>query len=425
MSRAVVLGSIAAALSPLTGVVAQSSKLPPIRPLAPAAAVSAESLGTITGARALPNGSVLVNDMSKRRVLLFDSTLKVIRVVADSTSNTSNAYGGRVGGLIRFKGDSTLFVDPTSSSMLVIDAAGKIVRVMSVPRSQDAMFLSGLAGAPGFDANGRLVYRTMARPSAPAMMTNGRFVPPEMPDSAPLVRVDMMTRKLDTAAWIKTAQMKLVVSQLPNGGVSVLSTINPMPVADDWALTSDGAVAVVRARDYHVDFVNPNGTVTASPKIPFEWQRMTDDDKAAFIDSARTAYEKAREPAGNGAGDRGNVTVAGAPGGGVVAMRVGAGGGPGGPQLSFVSPSELPDYRPPFAAPNAVHADLDGNIWVRTSLVKPFAGPIYDVIDGKGALSDRVQLPPGRTIVGFGPAGTVYLAAKDGAVTKLERAKVR
>lgn len=425
MNRAVLCFVFAGASSPLTVAVAQSSNLPPIRPLAPAVVVGAESLGTVTAIRALSNGSVLVNDMRNRRVLLFDSTLKVLRVVADSTSNTANAYGGRVGGLIPYKGDSTLFVDPASSSMLVIDATGKIVRVMSVPRSQDAMFLSGLMGAPAFDASGRLVYRSFARPSAPPTMTNGRFVPPEMPDSAPLVRVDMLTRKLDTAAWLKTAKVKMTVSQLPNGGISVMSQINPMPVVDDWTVTSDGTIAVVRARDYHVDFVKAGGTIASSPKIPFEWQRLTDDDKSAFIDSVRTASEKARESAANGSGGRDNTVVGGGGGGRTFTMQIGPGGpgGPGGPQVSFISPNELPDYRPPFGANNAVHADLDGNIWVQTSLVKPFAGPIYDVINGRGELIDRVQMQPGRTIVGFGAGGAVYLAAKDGAVTKLERAR--
>ena len=41
--------------------------------------------------------------------------------MADTTSATANAYSSRAGGLIPWKGDSTLFVDPLSLSMLVID----------------------------------------------------------------------------------------------------------------------------------------------------------------------------------------------------------------------------------------------------------------------------------------------------------------
>ena len=142
-----------------TGALAQSS-LPPVRQLGPVTAVARDSLGAVSGIRALPNGSLLVNDIISRRVLLFDSTLSLVTVVADTTSATANAYGVRPGGLIAFHGDSTLFVDPASLSMLLIDANGKIARVMSAPRAQDIAFLiGGPFGSPGFDPSGKLVYR--------------------------------------------------------------------------------------------------------------------------------------------------------------------------------------------------------------------------------------------------------------------------
>ncbi len=37
--------------------------------------------------------------------------------------------------------------------------------------------------------------------------------------------------------------------------------------------------------------------------------------------------------------------------------------------MTFISPSELPDYRPAFAQ-GAAQADLDGNLWIRTSAVR-------------------------------------------------------
>ena len=38
---------------------------------------------------------------------------------------------------------------------------------------------------------------------------------------------------------------------------------------------------------------------------------------------------------------------------------------------------------------------------------------------------DRVQIPVGRTIAGFGPGGAVYLLNRDGATATLEKASVR
>jgi hypothetical protein len=97
--------------------------------------------------------------------------------------------------------------------------------------------------------------------------------------------------------------------------------------------------------------------------------------------------------------------------------------------LQFVDPSELPDYRPPFLA-NASRADAQGNLWVRTTAAPTAPGAlVYDVVNAKGELVERVQVPAGRQIVGFGPEGSVYLVAREGtgptAVTTLERARVR
>jgi hypothetical protein len=90
-------------------------------------------------------------------------------------------------------------------------------------------------------------------------------------------------------------------------------------------------------------------------------------------------------------------------------------------QLTFVSPSELPDYAPPFAA-GAVRSDVEGNIWVRTSNVVN-GGSVYDIVNAKGVLSERVLLPAGRVIAGFG-RGMVYMGYRDGAGVRLEAAPI-
>jgi hypothetical protein len=372
---------------------------------------------------------------------MFDSTLSTFTVVADSTSATANAYSSRLGGLIAYRGDSTLFVDPTSLSMLVIDPAGKIARVMSVPRPADVNFLiGGPFGSPGFDSRGRLVYRgggmRMMQRSRTAGASGG-FPMPEMPDSAPIVRVDLATRKVDTAAFFRIPKMQMSVNRDDDGRVTVTSIVNPLPVVDDWALLDDGSIAVIRGRDYHVDWINTDGSVTSSPKIPFEWQRLTDDDKVAFVDSAKAAMEKARAemearvagatpsqggtpPAGSG--ERVMITFR-AEGGAPATGSASGGAGFRLPEVNMVPPSDLPDYRPPFSQ-GAARADADGNIWIRTSNVVD-GGAVYDVINRRGELIDRVKLPPFRMIAGFGPGRTVYMGVRDGSGTRLERARVR
>jgi sugar lactone lactonase YvrE len=89
----------------------------------------------------------------------------------------------------------------------------------------------------------------------------------------------------------------------------------------------------------------------------------------------------------------------------------------------MISPSELPDYKPPFA-PGSTRVDVDGNLWVRTSQ-NVDARAVYDVINTKGELIDRVQLPSNRVLAGFGENGVVYLAVRDGATAHLEKARVK
>ena len=456
-----------AAASPLC--LAQS--LPPIRQLGPVTAVAKEPLGAVSSVRHLPDGRVLVNDILGRRVVMFDSSLSTVTVIADTTSATASAYGVRPGGLIAYRGDSTLFVDPASLSMLLIDPNGKITRVMSAPRANDVGFLvGGPFGNPGFDPKGRLVYRAPPNFAAfrPPAGGSGNRLPqfPTPPDSAALVRFDLTTRKVDTVTFFKTPKFNLNMTRSPDGMIRVTSTTNPLPQGDDWALLPDGTVALVRGKDYHVDWLNPDGTITSSPKVPFQWERLSDEAKVAFVDSAKVAIEKARA-SGQFARDGGQQVVmrpAGEGGGAAGARRDGTGGGdaprsgsapapasnaqpgtmtvttggnttvtsagPGGggfggqlPPLTMVSPSELPDYKPAFT-PGSTRADTDGDLWVRTSQ-NVDARPVYNVINRKGELIDRVQLPANRVLVGFGPGGVVYLAVRDGSTAHLERARVK
>ena len=430
-----------------------SQSLPPIRQLGPVTAVAHDTLAAVSGIRALSNGRVLVNDIVGRRVLMFDSTLSLVSVVADTTGATANAYGTSPGGLIAYHGDSTLFVDPASLSMLLIDPAGKIARVMSAPRAQDIRFLiGGPFGSPGFDPSGKLVYR--APPNFMAFGTgvrapaaNGAPQMPTIPDSAAIVRFDLASRKLDTVTYFKTPKVVMNMTRSAEGQVRMTSITNPLPQGDDWALLPDGTIALVRTRDYHVDFLTPGGTVTSSPKIPFSWERLTDSAKVAFIDSARVAIEKQRaarvaDMAGGGGGVVGpgmriTVTADGAggppagprPSGGEntnTTVTAGAGGAARDgqlPPLQMVAPSELPDYKPAFA-PGSTRVDADGNLWIRTTQ-NVDGRPVYDVVNRQGALVDRVQLPANRVMMGFGPAGVVYLAVRDNGGVRLERARVR
>jgi hypothetical protein len=484
---------------------------PPIQQITTASALSTERMGTITDLRELPDGRVLVNDGRSRRLLLMDSTLQTVGVVLDSLSDVRNTYGTRPGALLPYRADSTLFVDAVSYAMLVLDPAGKVVRVRSVWRVQDVPWVTrtdGSFGWPGIDARGRIVYRVPVQTPRPLRQISSTEVPeiPPEPDSALLVAVDLDSREADTIASIRIPKSAVKVRRSAEGRLSFDRVINPMPSSDDWAVLSDGTVAVVRSQDYRVEYLNRDGTWSSSPKLPYDWQRMTDEDKQAMVDSIKMAqyrssmngyltslirwvnqYKKSypegvKAPEGYtvppalqkgwilppgasfpenyiyGCAPGETPTIIPAPGADTVtAPQAGVDATPSGisaprppqgrpscipgptlrtrgtvppmPTLrapSVLDPSDLPDYRPPLAAGGAVRADEDGNLWIHPVERKPIpGGPVYDVVNREGELVNRLQLPQGYVLAGFGKGKVVYLATRDRGGIHLARVRLR
>lgn len=486
---------------------------PPIRRISTASALSTEPLGTITGVRQLPDGRVLLNDGQRRRLLLLDTALTLVDVVLDSLSEAENYYGTRTGGLIPYRGDTTLFVDASSYAMVLLGPDGRAGRVRSVPRVQDAFQLTNTSnGIPGVDAKGRIIYRVHAQ-AAPPKVAPPRGTPwfPQDPDSAFIVGIDVDSRKVDTLGVIRIPRTENSIRVSPTGGYNFTNVTNPLPSTDEWAVLPDGVIAFVRGRDYRVEYRQADGTLASSAKLPFYWQRMTDDDKQKLVDSVRQVqtrqamngylnslirwvnqfkneYPKdlvvpanftvpqglqrdwtlppgltfpARYIYGCAPGEE--PTMLPAPGTATaatpaapapvtapattLAAPAGAPGAPTGtpscipgpvtiaggvsppmPQLrtqGVMAPDDLPDYRPPFAT-NAVRADGDGNLWVRINTPKPIpGGAVYDVISRKGELVDRLQLPPGYNLVGFGAGRVVYLSMRDPQGVHLARVRLR
>ena len=411
--------------------------------------VSADSIAfrSISTALPMPGGRVMVNDMTGRRAVILDSTLSRLTPAADTTSATANAYGTSWATLVRYRGDSALLIAPSTLSMLVLAPNGSTAHVLAIPRPNDAQLLGE---ALGLDTRGRLVYPG-SRGTGGILMLNlgmqllqdgkptdvmrilqqnsdgGIRVGKFEADSSVVVRVDLESRAVDSAAWVRIPKYIREITVDNEGKVtSIVTTPDPLPVTDQWALLRDGTIAIVRGRDYHIDWVDASGKVMSSPKLPFDWKKVDDARKTALIDSTVADLQKildditASRLAGSGRGGAGGSSAGSGRGGGA-----GDGRRPG--QLvpliaARANLNDLPDYFPPFNE-RAVTADADDNVWVRTTQTADNR-PVYDVINRRGELIDRVQLPAFRTIAGFGP-GVIYMAVADRAgAIHLERARV-
>ncbi|WP_373067906.1 hypothetical protein [Gemmatimonas sp.] len=508
---------------------APSTSTVPVREVTAPLAKATRAIGGANMLRALPDGSIFVNDVQRRQLLRFDPTLQNVVVVADTAPGALMPYGQRPIGLLPYLGDSTIVVDPATMSLVVLNKDGKTVRVMASPRTNDVNTLSNMnLGSHAFDQKGRLYYRQgsaggapggggmammfgsgndrggggrggqgggqggnnqqarggaqAARPAGddPALNNRGGgqpfggpggrgFNPQNQPDSVPIVRVDFDTRKADTVTYVKVPKNETQMTRGEDGSTKITIKINPLPQADDWALLNDGTVAVMRVLDFHVDYYRPDGSHVASDRLPFDWKRITDDDRTKLVDSLQGLAKAAND-------------------------RAGANGGGGGFRMSFepVAAEKLPDYYPPIRAGTTL-ADFDGNLWVlpATSNLSAqiaaqfmggmggrggpggFGGPggapgapraaggaagaaanasgapraagdttrggmpaaamgmmaammnqpplVYDIISPAGTMIERVKLPAGRQLIGFGPNGAIFLGARDGRQIIVEK----
>jgi hypothetical protein len=347
---------------------------------------------------------------------------------------TSKAYGARPGALFAYRADTAILTDPASGSMPVLGPTGTIARVMAAPTVAGpiGLNLGNPFYPPGFDAGGRLVTQlpTLVRfaDASPGKASEQQT----MMDSSFIVRMDLAARTLDTVAPFKTVKINQVIGRDEDGNMTSMKvTPDILPVVDDWTVCTDGTIAVVRGRDYHVDWLGADGKWRSTPKMPFDWQHLDDAQKTALIDSSLTAIKARRDSMGAIIASRGAMPAGAAGGRGEVAAvggrGRGGGDGSGSPPPQLIdgrpAPSDLPDYRPAFLR-GSTRADAEGNLWIRTTtLVK--GQPVFDVLNRQGTIVDRVQLPPFRTIAGFGP-GAIYMAVKDSAGTvHLERARIK
>jgi len=376
------------------GIGAQSV-LPAIHPLGPIVARSADTLRNIVGIRVLSDGQVLVNDQGAKAIVLFDSTLRRARAVIDTSHDAATRYpiAQRPGllatpRLFAYKGsDSTLFVDPVAEAVGVMDPSGRIARIMSLQP------ISFGAGSPPSnirsDARGRIVYV--------GLLPQARVVGPDgtrqivVPDSSLLLRADPTTHTIDTLTYLHIARhYPPRVEVDPSGARRSVPVMNPLPIADGWAVLRDGSVAVVRAHDFHIDWFGADGSQSSSPALVHEWRRLTDSLKALLLDSV-ARYDSVHP----------NVSID-------VQSGVRTAIVPGLPAAS-----ELPDFEAPFAD---VRADDDGNLWVEESADRT----VWDLVNRNGSIFERVRIPGGTSLEWLG-SGVAYLSSREGTGTTLVR----
>jgi hypothetical protein len=389
----------------------------PIRTLAPVAAKTSITFVRVDGVRQLPHGKLLVNDARARRVFVFDSTLRAYDVVLDSVPGAANSYPRASPGLIPYLADSTLVFDLDTRTLTLIEPGGTLGRTVAAPNPATAVnLINSETGRANVDQLGRLVYRGSG-PTPRMQMPGGPPVPPATgPDSVPILRADFNTRAVDTLAW-----MRIVLGGSPlifstdsrTAKTTARSVRNPVQQPfDDMVVLANGSIAIVRAQDYHIDWIFPDDSRRSTARMPYDWRRLTDLEKQAKIDSAKRITDSV-----NAAAPRRGPLLTWPSSTGKLDTIV--------PTIEFVSVKDVPDYVPAFRV-GAVKADADGNLWILpTTSSHAKGGLLYDVINQKGEIFERVQLPADCDVAGFGRGGVVYLTLRDGQRYYIEKTYIQ
>jgi hypothetical protein len=384
--------------------------IPAVHPLGPRLAITVELLRSVGSIRALSDGRVLVDNPEQRQVFLFDSTLSARRAVLDSSGSEIAGVGlGAVPSkLVAFSGDSTMYLDPRSLAVLILDPNGQLVRVVAPAQPRDLSLMVG--GGSGWNGRDAIVYLGRRdRPVAPpATGADGQPIRlATVFDSLPLLRGSDARRSTDTVGFVRSSHPPPPLDQVvaPDGSRPVMPhVIDPLPLADGWVVLASGTVAILRAQTFQLELIRPDGT-RRTVTIAHEWRRLTDSAKAALVDSAQE-WADAHPATG---------THAGPPGSGMVRFSV---------PNQILSVDQLRDYRAPFKPP--VYGDAASHVWIRETEpqnVGGALGTVYDIVDTVGRIIDRIDIPGGTNIVGFGP-GTVYLTSREGLGVVLAKYRI-
>lgn len=391
--RSVVPGALLIAVSALPQLGAQTVQS---RQLGKAEAEFADPFTAINAVRELKDG----------RVLIVDSRDKVVQLLDLKTGSATKV--GREGqgpgeyslpmSIVALPGDSSGVYDPLNQRYLIIGPDGKPAGFFSSrPEDDDSR---DAAARPG-GGPGRMMGGINLSPPRGSDRSGNIYVAgppmkfgPDGPvplDSAPMQRFDRTKKTLQIVGYIKVPKGNTQVSGSAGRMNVRMGGANPFVARDDWAVATDGRIAVIHADDYHVEWIAPNGQRTAGPATPYNKTKVTNAHKKWWQENQRRR--------GGGlmiTNDNGKMSASTAP----------PASGP--PEER----DDWPEYLPPFLGNGAVQVAPNGQLWVLQTAASDDIQPTYDIFDASGKLTARVQLAKRSRVVGFG-TNTIYVVRSD------------
>ena len=287
-----------------------------------------------------------VRRLGDGRTLVLDFAEKAVRML-DITGATMASVGGEGSGPGEFRApvkmlslpvDSTLVLDRTLLRLTLVWPPGSMERSIHFPEAVGFP----LSTARGVLPDGRLVYQATPM-AAPGTSATSAIMAIRLNETQP---ESLFAIRIPEAVPIRAKS---------GGGRG--SQVVPYALEDDWAVASDGAIAIVRSEPFHIEWRLPTGEIVTGPTQSF--------DAVAVTDSERTAH----------------------------------------PGFS------LPAQKPPFVS-GATLIDPLGRVWVRRTVSHDSRTRRWSVFNRRGLPVGDVELPGSRRIIHLAGAG-VYVIKTD------------
>jgi hypothetical protein len=345
----------------------------------------AESFSSLSGFRELKDGRVIVADARDKVLQVIDlATGKSERIGREGSGPAEWSSPSR---LSVYQGDSTLMTDFSNGRYFVITPDGKpgtTIREPEQGRLARASFL-------GSNVLGQLIMSEDVWDMQGQALTG----------LAHILRFDRRSGRTDSLTTLIGPKGEKNGATMTGNGMIRSFTNLPLAARDIAVAAPDGRVAVVRASPYRVEWYHPDGKVVRGAPATPSAIKVTEAEKKAFLAAQLRP---------------GSFQVRAV--GGALPSAGGAASGAKMPNLSTAEVEAMtnpqmtwPAVKPPFPNGGAMVAS-DGRLWVQRTRAHNDSIPTYDVFDAAGRVVERIVLPKGARLVGFGK-GVVYLSRTD------------
>ena len=366
--RSLAVGLAAAMLGSSLAAQSLAAQSVPTRRLARPDAAFPEPFSLIRGLRELADGRVLVSDWIEERV-----------AVLDWRTGQSRTLGGAGQGpgeyrlpsrLLALPADTTLLVDEGNQRLTLIGPDLAIGGALPRPAGVGYPFTPGAADRRG---NVYFVIPGWAVGAAPG-------------DSVTIARWD---RAAGTVA--PAARVRGITPRPSRDGRTMGIPYVMFAPQDAWAASPEGALLLLRSADYRLE-LQAGGRITRGPSNAYPTRRVTDADRTWYV----RRFLATSPMSGRGPGGTMGHTPSELQTGEAIAR--------------IVRTNDFAAELPYFAAGGFWSAP-DGRLFVQRTAGADGTVTL-DRLDATGRIVERLTLPEGRIVLGFG-RGTLYAGRAD------------